>query len=147
MFGIVLIITGIYNIIKFITNTNNRFFIIEIVCGILTIIAGILTMLNPFSLANMATIGIGIWLIISAAIKIATAIQLKRFKEETWFLTLIIAILSLIIGFLIIINPFESYIVLATYIGIMVCMYSAIDIVQQLLLKKRMKEIIKIFFE
>ena len=71
----------------------------------------------------------------------------KKFNEETWILSLIIAAITLILGILIIVNPFESYIVLAVYVGVMVCVYAAMDIVQQILFRKRVKEIVKIFFE
>ena len=146
VFGILLIIVGIYNIIKFIVNMGtNKFFLIEIISGILTIIAGIFMVYNPFSLANITTIGVGIWLIISATIKGAIALQFKKFNEETWMLSLIIAVITLILGILIIVNPFESYIVLAVYVGVMVCVYAAMDIVQQILFRKRVKEIVKIF--
>lgn len=146
--GILLIIVGIYNIIKFIVNMGtNKFFLIEIISGILTIIAGIFMVYNPFSLANITTIGVGLWLILSATIKGAIALQFKKFNEETWILSLIIAAITLILGILIIVNPFESYIVLAVYVGVMVCVYAAMDIVQQILFRKRVKEIVKIFFE
>lgn len=102
---------------------------------------------NPFSLANITTIGVGLWLIVSATIKGAIALQFKKFNEETWILSLIIAAITLILGILIIVNPFESYIVLAVYVGVMVCVYAAMDIVQQILFRKRVKEIVKIFFE
>ncbi len=148
VFGILLIIVGIYNIIKFIVNMGtNKFFLIEIISGILTILAGVFMVYNPFSLANITTIGVGIWLIISATIKGAIALQFKKFNEETWMLSLIIAVITLILGILIIVNPFESYIVLAVYVGVMVCVYAAMDIVQQILFRKRVKEIVKIFFE
>ena len=126
---------------------TNKFFLIEIISGILTIIAGIFMVYNPFSLANITTIGVGLWLIVSATIKGAIALQFKKFNEETWILSLIIAIITLILGILIIVNPFESYIVLAVYVGVMVCVYAAMDIVQQVLFRKRVKEIVKIFFE
>ena len=148
VFGILLIIVGFYNIIKFIVNMGtNKFFLIEIISGILTILAGVFMVYNPFSLANITTIGVGIWLIVSATIKGAIALQFKKFNEETWMLSLIIAVITLILGILIIVNPFESYIVLAVYVGVMVCVYAAMDIVQQILFRKRVKEIVKIFFE
>lgn len=146
--GIVLSVSGIYNIIKYILNMNKGpFFVLDIVYGILSIIAGIFIITNPLSLASILTVGLGIWLIISSAFKLALAIQLKKFKEETWLFSLVTSLLVLIIGIIVIIKPFGTALVLTTFIGIIMCVYSAIDILQQWLFRKRVKEIIEIFFE
>jgi len=147
-FGILLVVIGIYNIIKYIFNMNNGpFFVVDITYGILSIIAGIFIITNPLSLASILTIGLGIWLVASAAFKGALVIQLRKFKEETWVFSLVVSILTLIIGIVIIINPFSTALVLTTFVGILMCVYSAIDFVQQILFRHRVKEFIEIFFE
>jgi len=147
-FGILLVVIGIYNIIKYIFNMNNGpFFVVDITYGILSIIAGIFIITNPLSLASILTIGLGIWLVASAAFKGALVIQLRKFKEVTWVFSLVVSILTLIIGIVIIINPFSTALVLTTFVGILMCVYSAIDFVQQILFRHRVKEFIEIFFE
>lgn len=146
--GIMLIVYGIYGIIKFILNMSNRgFFMFEMINGILSIILGVFLMTNPFSLANFITLIVGIWMIVSSVFKAALSLQFKKFNEESWLFCLIVAILTLILGILIITNPFSSTIVLATYIGIMLCIYSAMDILEQFMFRKRVKEITKILFK
>ena len=53
----------------------------------------------------------------------------------------------LILGIIVMINPFSTALVLTTFVGIMMCVYSSIDFLQQILFRKRVKEIINIFFE
>ena len=147
-FGISLSVVGIYNIIKYIFNIHKGpFFVADIIYGILSIIAGVFIIVNPLSLTGILSIGIGLWLIISASFKFALALQLKKFSEETWLFSMVISILVFIIGIIVMINPFDTALVLTTFVGIIVCVYSAIDFLQQILFRKRVKELINIFFE
>ena len=147
-FGITLVIIGIYNIIKYIINMQHSpFFVAEVTYGILSAIAGIFMISNPLSLSGIITIGLGIWLILSASFKFALALQLKKFKEETWLFSLVTSILTLLIGIIVIINPFKTALVLTTFVGIITCVYAAIDFLQQILFRQRVKEIVKILFE
>ena len=147
-FGISLSVVGIYNIIKYIFNIHRGpFFIVDIVYGVLSIIAGIFIIINPLSLTGILSIGIGLWLIVSASFKFALALQLRKFAEETWLFSLVVSILVLILGIIVMINPFSTALVLTTFVGIMMCVYSSIDFLQQILFRRRVKEIIDIFFE
>lgn len=147
-FGISLSVVGIYNIIKYIFNVHKGpFFVADIIYGILSIIAGVFIVINPLSLTGILSIGIGLWLIISASFKFALALQLKRFSEETWLFSMVLSVLVLIIGIIVMINPFSTALVLATFVGIIICVYASIDFLQQILFRKRVKEIINIFFE
>ncbi len=147
-FGISLSVVGIYNIIKCIFNVHKSpFFVADIIYGILSIIAGVFIVINPLSLTGILSIGIGLWLIISASFKFALALQLKRFSEETWLFSMVLSVLVLIIGIIVMINPFSTALVLTTFVGIIICVYASIDFLQQILFRKRVKEIINIFFE
>jgi uncharacterized membrane protein HdeD (DUF308 family) len=72
--------------------------------------------------------------------------QLKYFKEETWLFDLVVALLTIVLGILLLVNPFNGYIVLSTYAGIMLVIYAGMDIIEQFLFRKRASEIEKIIF-
>lgn len=147
LIAIVLMVSGIYALIKFIMNMNeNIVFTFELIYGILSFVAGIVIMTNPLSLTGLITIFVGIWFIISGAIKASVAIRFKRFKEDSWLINLTIAILTIIIGILLLVNPFRGALVLSTYVGIMLIIYASMDIVEKILLRKRAKNIEKILF-
>ena len=148
LIGIGLIVAGLYAIIKYILNMDAAFiFTFELIFGILSTIGGILVMANPLAIANFITIIIGLWFIVSAVIKGSIALQFKNYNEETWILNLVISLLTIVLGILLITNPFSAYIVLSTYVGIMIIMYSGMDIVEQLLFRKRAANIEKILFK
>ena len=148
LIGIGLIVAGLYAIIKYVLNMDAAFiFTFELIFGILSTIGGILVIANPLAIANFITIIIGLWFIVSAVIKGSIALQFKNYNEETWILNLVISLLTIVLGILLITNPFSAYIVLSTYVGIMIIMYSGMDIVEQLLFRKRAANIEKILFK
>ena len=148
LIGIGLIVAGLYAIIKYVLNMDAAFiFTFELIFGILSTIGGILVMANPLAIANFITIIIGLWFIVSAVIKGSIALQFKNYNEETWILNLVISLLTIVLGILLITNPFSAYIVLSTYVGIMIIMYSGMDIVEQLIFRKRAANIEKILFK
>jgi len=142
--GIVLLISGIYSIIKFILNSKS-FFKFELVYGILSIVCGALAILKPFEITNFITILVGIWLLISSLIKLPIIIELRKFKEDSWIFDFSILILTLLLAILLLINPFNGYIILSTYAAIMIIVYAASDILEQLFLRKRASKIIDFF--
>lgn len=148
LFGLLLMVSGLYAIMKYITNMHsNIVFTLELIYGIISVLFGILIMANPLGFANLITIFIGLWFIVSGVIKGAIAIRFKKYREETWLFNLVIAILTLLIGILLVVNPFNGVMVLTTYVGIMFIIYAGMDIVNQLLFRKRATQIEKIIFK
>ena len=144
LIGILLFISGICSVIKFVVNPK-RFFMFELGFGILSIIAGAFAIFKPFGVATLITILIAIWLIISSVIKLLMALELRKIKDNTWIFDLTVAALVIIIGVLILVNPFRSNMILSVYIGVMMTMYAAMDVVEQFFIRKRAKAIMQIF--
>ena len=142
LIGLLMLITGIYAIVKYIASSS-RFFVFELIYGILNVIVGILAITKPFEVANFITIIIGIWLVFNSVSKLAFALQIRKINNVSWLFDLVMSVLCIILGILIIINPFDGYIILTTYAGIMLLVYACMDIVEQLLIRKRINDITK----
>lgn len=142
--GAFILFTGILSLISYFNSKNQlRFMGLELVYGIITIIAGILIIFNPLAITSFLTIGIGIWMIINACMKINRAMILKKYKEETWSIILCTGILVLICGLLLIFNPFTSTMVVTQVIGVFIIIYAILDSLHWLLVKKRSKDIVE----
>ena len=105
---------------------------------------GLFVIINPFAIANILTIGLGIWLIVNGGLKINYGVKLKDIKERAWGLTLVVGIISIIFGLMVILNPFSKLIIVEV-IGLFLLVYGVIDLTDLLLLKKRAKSFIKVF--
>ena len=145
--GIFITISGIYSVIKFLLNNKkNPIFTIGLMYGLIAIIFGCIMIIKPLLLASIVTIIIGAWAIIAGVIKLAISLRFKYYEEESWFINMIIAILTVITGLLLIINPFGGTITISVYIGVVIIINAGLDIVEKLILKKRIKEIKKIIY-
>lgn len=144
LIGLLLLISGICAIIKYIMNPRS-FFKFELLYGLLSIIFGLFAIFKPFGVATLIVVLVGIWLIISSVIKLVMALELRKIKENTWVFDLTVSALTIVLGILILVNPFSSYIILSTYVGVMMMIYAAMDIVEQFFIRKRANTIMKFF--
>ena len=96
LLGIYFIIFGIYAIFELVGRSEYPLYGLNIVWGILAIIAGFLAMVNPFNFTSVLTLALGIFLIISSISKIIDSFKLKKYKYDGWSLILVISIILLI---------------------------------------------------
>lgn len=144
VFAIILIISGGFSIFDYASKGIIRLFGLSLIYGALSVVLGILILINPLALINVLTIVFGIWLIISGLMKIDYAIKLNAFKEESWGLTLVIGLLITIFGILVIVNPFIN-LYLTEVAGLFLIIYAILDFTNIVLFKKRATEITKLF--
>mgnify|MGYP005807629375 CR=1 FL=1 len=142
--GVYLILFGIYAIFEFIIRDQNPLFTLNILWGILSILAGLFVIINPFQVIKVLTFTLGIYLIIISINKIIDAIKLKKYHYDGWSLILTIAIILLIFGIFIMINPMASMdLVEAT--GIFIILASILEICASIMLYTKAKEILELF--
>ncbi|MBR1416707.1 MAG: DUF308 domain-containing protein [Bacilli bacterium] len=142
LIGLFLTISGIYSIVKYIIN-NKVFLRFELPYGILSIIVGLFAIFKPFDVATLITVLTGIWLIITSIIKFTIAVEFRKIKEDTWVFDLTVSVLTILLGIMLIINPFNGYMIISSYAGVLIMIYSAMDIIEQFFIRQRANHIIK----
>ena len=142
--GIYLMIFGVYAIYEFIIRDNNPLFSLNVLWGILAIIAGLLVMINPFEITKILTFALGIYLVIIEIRKIINALRLRKYKYDGWALVLVIAIILLIFGVFIIINPMASMDIVEVT-GIFIILASILEICNSIMLYTKATEILDLF--
>lgn len=141
--GTFLLIYGIYNFIDSFT-INPIFCFIQMTSSVLSVVLGIIIFLNPNLFENLIPILLGIFFIINGSFKTRLSFIIKDISNN-WILPLITSILMVLCGFLLIVNPKVSAIMITTMIGIILIIYSISDIIDMLVFKSRTKEISKYF--
>lgn len=142
--GIYLMIFGVYAIYEFIIRDGNPLFRLNIFWGVLSIIAGLFVIINPFEFVKILTFTLGIYLLIISIRKIIDAFKLKKYEYDGWALMLAIAIILLIFGIFIIINPMASMdLVEAT--GIFIILASILEICNSIQLYTKANEVLDLF--
>ena len=140
--GTLLIALGAIAIIKFVKNVNGiTREDLDIVYGTVTIILGVIVIYNPEAIASIIPIIIGIGIVISSATKLQYAIELKENLSSQWKTTMIISIISAICGVILICNPFKGAVVIMQIIGGFIIVYSILDIISTITIKKNVTAI------
>lgn len=141
--GAVLIALGVLALIRFIKSAKNiteMNFNLDIIYGLVTVILGIVIITNPKAIASILPIVLGIAIVINSASKLQYAFILKNDNNDMWKTTMIIAIVSAICGVILLFNPFAGAVLIMKIVGIFIVVYSVLDIVSTVIIKKNVDE-------
>jgi len=143
--GSILIAIGTITIIKYINNLKSGIRNeLDIVYGVGMGILGIIVISNPKGLASIIPFILGIIMIITSATKLQISLDIMRKNEGKMTTSSILLLMTCICGVVLIFNPFSGAKLLAKIIGIIILIYSILDIVStfkiQKIIKKRNKK-------
>lgn len=141
--GSALLVYGIFNFIDSFT-INPIFCLPQMTSSVLSALLGILIFLNPNIFESLLPIVLGIFFIINGAFKSRMSFVLKKI-DSSWVLSLITSLLMIICGFILIINPRISAIMITTLMGIILMVYAISDIIDMFVFKSKIKNISKYF--
>lgn len=103
----------------------------------MAVVIGIITIAYSETIGTIFRVIIGIWIIYSSLIRINLAMKLKAMDVNAWSYSLLLAVIMFVCGLFIAMN---SGSVIVT-IGIMMIVYSVIDIIEDVIFMKNVKEI------
>lgn len=117
--GVFLSLSGILHIVSYFTSDKEfRSVSFELIEGTLYTIIGLFFIFKPSILNEFLGIIIGAWLIIQFIVKFQFAFNLKSLSSPTWSIMLISSIIHLILGIIMLVNPFGSIATITTIAGI-----------------------------
>ncbi|MDO4527898.1 MAG: DUF308 domain-containing protein [bacterium] len=109
--------------------------------GVISIILGIALLSSPAALSIILLYAIGIWIIISSINNLKMAYALKKAEKPAWLKIALLAVLDLVIGTIVILNPFAAALEVTIFIGIMLLIHSILNLVDALMLRKDVKDL------
>ena len=141
VFGGILVVIGTNSLINY---YKGREYVsnFELVYGVLSVLGGLVLILNPKAIASLIPFILGVWIVISSLIKLKYSWNLNSSKTKTGMISLIITVLTLILGVILIFNPFEGAVFITKMIGLFLLIYSILDIVQSIIIKRDIKDLI-----
>ena len=118
LLGIAALLDGILHSISYIiTDKEMKAFSNELFFGILEIMTSGLLFLFKANIINIFPVIIGIWIIIAGVTKFQLAFNLRGIDSK-WIVVLLSSIISIILGVLIILNPFSTVMTITVISGI-----------------------------
>lgn len=117
--GLLLILFGIIKIIGYCSKDLYRLaFQYDLAFGILLIALGAVLLLRTETMVNVIWVLLGISILADALLKIQIAVDSKIFGIQQWWLIFSMAILTGVIGFLLVFRPSESARVIMVLLGV-----------------------------
>ncbi len=117
--GSLLILFGVIKILGYVSKDLYRLaFQFDLAFGILLIVLGLILILRTDAMVSILCILLGISILADALLKIQIAIDSKAFGIPQWWLILCVAILTGVIGFLLLLRPYESAKIVMILLGI-----------------------------
>jgi hypothetical protein len=128
---------GVLAIIKFISNDHGEISNqVNIVYGILSIIAGIYFIEKPDIIGSIIPLFMGVVIIISSSLKIRQSFDFKNVNSSYFFWSFLTSLLSLICGVILLFNPFKGAVLITRIIGIFLVIYAVLDICNAIIFQK-----------
>ncbi len=141
--GVAFLIIGIIPIINYFRFRSRGFATtFSFMMGMLCIIAGLVLLMNENILNTIIPIITGLWMVINGINRISISMDLRDDKISFWAITLVYAIITLVAGVLLVLDPVNGGKLVTKTIGIIICIYAVIDVIDLILIKIKAKQVV-----
>lgn len=139
--GIGMLVVGITHVIIYFTKDHMQSIMqMDLVEGVVCAAFGAFLLMHPDFVEMAMPFAVGILLMIGAILKLQNSIDMKHLKFVRWKVVLVLAVLMLVMGAVLIYNPFTGR-GLLVYIGIGLMADGVINIVCMLSISHRLKKL------
>lgn len=138
--GVVLLLIGVFPVIDYFRYRKDGLGAsIGLISGIFSIVCGLMLLINEDLLMILIPVFIGVWMIINGINKIQVSFEIKDLGEKSWVITFIYSILIMVLGGYFIVNPISGATTVTSFIGIILCIYAVLDIIDCVIIKVKVK--------
>ena len=129
IFGVVVLVTGIVCLIQYARIRGTGFTApFMLVGGVITAGLGIFTLAKPQVVTSFLPIVFGIFIVVDGLSRIGTAIDLAKRKGQKWWLLLLFSIVSVALGVLLVLHPFDAAVSAVMLCGILLIVEGALNL-------------------
>ena len=138
--GVVLLLIGVFPVIDYFRYRKEGLGAsVGLISGIFSIVCGLMLLINEDLLMILIPVFIGVWMIINGINKIQVSFEIKDLGEKSWIITFIYSILIIVLGGYFIVNPISGATTVTNFIGIILCIYAVLDIIDCVIIKVKVK--------
>ncbi len=119
LLGGALIVMGVFQLISFLRGERLGFYNkFVMMMGIVLVLLGIWICTQPHIVLSIIPVVVGIIVLIHGLMDIQYTLDIKKAGSTKWWIALIAAILTLVMGLLLVFNPFTAYEITMVLLGI-----------------------------
>lgn len=138
--GVILLLIGVFPVIDYFRYRKDGLGAsVGLISGIFSIVCGLMLLINEDLLMILIPVFIGVWMIINGINKIQVSFEIKDLGEKSWVITFIYSVLIMVLGGYFIVNPISGATTVTSFIGIILCIYAVLDIIDCVIIKVKVK--------
>ena len=123
IFGVLIMVLGVSNVIGANKNNKNK---PDLIYGLLIVILGIVFISNPEVIAGIVPFIFGVWIVIRSLFRLQLVMNIKN--TNNYVKSLVITIATLVLGIILMFNPFKGAEAVIRIIGVFMITYALLDI-------------------
>lgn len=114
---------------------KSRILLLQIL-GTLSVIAGVIICVKYQSIISAVLFLFGLFILVSAVVDLFTSIRSRAVFKRGWLVSFVISLITAVLGLLIVVNPFNSMVMLVRILGIGLIAYAIADLLAYIQVKK-----------
>lgn len=139
--GIIILVNGIMNLIRYFSNREKgNLYDFGCISGIMSVVVAIIFISSPNMIASIIPLMLGVWILVNGVVKLQFSMNLRNYQNSNWVRSMIISGLSIVLGIILILNPFKGAVVLTQIIGAFLIGYAILDLLQNRTFKKTLQD-------
>jgi uncharacterized membrane protein HdeD (DUF308 family) len=134
--GVMALVEGVVGLIGVFKNDGSVPRSWMLVYALLSLVFGVLAVINPISMAASFVMVMGIWLIFAGVMRISFAVRVRKEIDNEWMLILS-GVLAIILGGLVLFTPVAGLVLTVVWIGVGALVYGLLQIFAAFRLRKQ----------
>lgn len=140
MLGGVMMFVGAVKILLYMKeNHQDNYYTNDLMIGIIVVVVGVFVVFKIEVLLSIIPFLFGLLVLVSGSMKLQNVINLKKAGYKNWMTMLIMALLGIVLGIILIINPFSGVEFLFRIVGICFIYSGVTDICMLIAISKNLK--------
>lgn len=136
IFGAVLILLGIGSVISYFTKLKFTFLA---VVGVILVIIGVMVCIRYERLVSAVIFLFGLFVTISGIVDFISALDARKNNLKSWIFSIVMSVGVTILGIIVLVNPFDSAILLTRLLGLSLIIYAMLDLITLIQVRKIFK--------
>lgn len=136
IFGAVLILLGIGSVISYFTKLKLTFLA---VIGVILVIIGVMVCIRYERLVSAVIFLFGLFVTISGIVDFISALDARKNNLKSWIFSIVMSVGVTILGIVVLVNPFDSAILLTRLLGLSLIIYAMLDLITLIQVRKIFK--------
>lgn len=134
--GATVIMLGVGAWISYFTKFKSTFLAI---LGTLAVVAGIILCVKYRSIISAVLFLFGIFVLVGGVVDLVSALEARKNDLKSWIISVVMAVITIVLGLLVIINPFNSVMALTRILGAGLIVYAVMDLITFIQIRKMVK--------